>query len=122
MSAVTCDREATTPQAKCNATLRAAVLFGAGFVAHSLQIASDMRLARASPAPRIPRRERHRIYAHQYLISQFLQLALKSHLKLLQIRGRRFVALFAWSQPETARLIEEPFGGLAVAEFRLAAD
>jgi hypothetical protein len=26
-----------------------------------------MLVARASPAPKMPRRERHRIYAHQYL-------------------------------------------------------
>ena len=32
-----CNRRATTPQAKSRATLRAAVLFGAGFVARSLQ-------------------------------------------------------------------------------------
>src|SRR5579863_10303351 len=32
-----CNRRATTPQAKSRATLRAAVLFDAGFVARSLQ-------------------------------------------------------------------------------------
>src|SRR5207253_9930301 len=33
-----CDRRATKPEAKCGATLRAAVLFGPGCVARSLQI------------------------------------------------------------------------------------
>src|SRR5437899_11597647 len=33
-----CDRRATKPQAKLGATQTAAVLFGPGFVAHSLQI------------------------------------------------------------------------------------
>src|SRR5882762_8409218 len=39
-----CDRRATKPQAKFGATLRAAVLFGPGSVARSLQIhGRDMR-------------------------------------------------------------------------------
>jgi len=42
------------------------VLFDAGFVARSLQTAAGMLVARASPAPKIPRRLRHRIYASQY--------------------------------------------------------
>src|SRR2546426_6193379 len=45
-----CDRRATKPQAKFGATLRAAVLFGPGGVARSLQIhGRDMRVARALP-------------------------------------------------------------------------
>jgi hypothetical protein len=36
-------------------------LFDAGFVARSLQIRADMLVARASPASKIPRRERARI-------------------------------------------------------------
>ena len=63
-----CDRRATKPQAKFGATLRAAVLFGPGGVARSLQIHwRDMRVARALPGPKTPRRKRHRIYAHDHL-------------------------------------------------------
>src|SRR3989442_14129991 len=59
-----CDRRATKPQAKFGATLRAAVLFGPGGVARSLQIhGRDMLVARALPGPKTPRRKRHRIYA-----------------------------------------------------------
>src|SRR5258706_12895709 len=47
-----CNRRATKPQAKFGATLRTAVLFGAGFVARSLQTAQGYarrsRLACAS--------------------------------------------------------------------------
>jgi len=57
-----CDRRATKPQAKFGATLRAAVLFGPGGVARSLQIhGRDMRVARSLPGPKTPRRKRHRI-------------------------------------------------------------
>src|SRR3989440_10716720 len=65
-----CDRRATKPQAKFGATLRAAVLFGPGGVARSLQIHwRDMLGARAEapralPGPQTPRSKRHRIYAH----------------------------------------------------------
>jgi hypothetical protein len=45
--AVGCNRRATKPQAKFGATLRAAVLFGAGFVARSSQTAEEY--ARHSP-------------------------------------------------------------------------
>src|SRR5216110_2586381 len=63
-----CDRRATKPQAKFGATLRAAVLFGPGGVARSLQIhGRDMRVARSLPGPKTPRRKRHRIYAHDHL-------------------------------------------------------
>src|SRR5207249_3173355 len=63
-----CDRRATKPRAKFGATLRAAVLFGPGFVARSLQIhGRDMRVARSLPGPKTPRRKRHRIYAHDHL-------------------------------------------------------
>src|ERR671924_1802001 len=63
-----CDRRATKPQAKFGATLRAAVLFGPGGVARSLQIHwRDMLVARALPGPKTPRRKRHRIYAHDHL-------------------------------------------------------
>src|SRR5437870_8441927 len=63
-----CDRRATKLQAKFGATLRAAVLFGAGGVARSLQIhGRDMRVARALPGPKTPRRKRHRIYARDHL-------------------------------------------------------
>src|SRR3989442_3050615 len=63
-----CDRRATKPQAKFGATLRAAVLFGPGGVARSLQIhGRDMRVARALPGPKTPRRKRHRIYALDHL-------------------------------------------------------
>src|SRR5438105_4634674 len=62
-----CDRRATKTQAKLGATLRAAVFFGPGGVARSarsLQIHwRDMRVARALPGPKTPRRKRHRIYA-----------------------------------------------------------
>src|SRR6266480_2854430 len=65
-----CDRRATKPQAKFGATLRAAVLFGPGGVARSLQIhGRDMRVARALPGPKTPRRKRHRIYALDHLAS-----------------------------------------------------
>ena len=40
-----------------------AVLFGAGCVAHSLQTTAGMLVARSLPAPKIPCRYRHRIYA-----------------------------------------------------------
>src|SRR6266404_8210013 len=64
-----CDRRATKPQAKWGATLRAAVLFGPGGVARSLQIHyRDMLVARALPGPRTPRRKRHRIYALDHLV------------------------------------------------------
>jgi hypothetical protein len=43
-----------------------AVLFGADFVARTSQITADMLGARASSAPKMPRRLRHRIYACQY--------------------------------------------------------
>src|SRR5207302_5311145 len=49
-----CDRRATKPQAKFGATLRAAVLFGPGCVARSLQIRMDMLVARALPGPKTP--------------------------------------------------------------------
>src|SRR5207249_11121874 len=63
-----CDRRATKPQAKFGASLRAAVLFGPGGVARSLQIhGRDMRVARALPGPKTPRRKRHRIYALDHL-------------------------------------------------------
>jgi len=63
-----CDRRPTKPQAKFGATLRAAVLFGPGGVARSLQIHwRDMLVARALPGPKTPRRKRHRIYAHDHL-------------------------------------------------------
>src|SRR5205823_14404499 len=63
-----CDRRATKPQAKFGATLRAAVLFGPGGVARSLQIhGRDMRVARSLPGPKTPRRKRHRIYALDHL-------------------------------------------------------
>src|SRR5439155_1054001 len=39
ISAAICDRGATKPKAKCGATLRAACLFGPGFVVRSLQTA-----------------------------------------------------------------------------------
>src|SRR2546425_4425978 len=66
-----CDRRATKPQAKFGATLRAAVLFGPGGVARSLQIhGRDMRVARALPGPKTPRRKRHRIYALDHLGSK----------------------------------------------------
>ena len=55
------------PQAKFGATLRAAVLFAAGGVARSLQTAAGMRVVRALPAPKTPRRERHRICVHDHL-------------------------------------------------------
>src|SRR5436309_14222114 len=62
------DRRATKPQAKSGATLRAAVLFGPGGVARSLQIHwRDMLVARALPGPKTPRRKRHRIYVHDHL-------------------------------------------------------
>src|SRR5213592_186763 len=38
-----CDRGATKPEPKSDATLRAAVLFGPDFVAHSLQTAEGLR-------------------------------------------------------------------------------
>src|SRR6266853_6508620 len=64
-----CDRRATKSQAKFGATLRAAVLFGPGGVARSLQIhGRDMRVARALPGPKTPRRKRHRIYALDHLV------------------------------------------------------
>src|SRR6266545_2095760 len=60
--------EQRSPQAKFGATLRAAVLFGPGGVAPSLQIhCRDMRVARALPGPKTPRRKRHRIYALDHL-------------------------------------------------------
>src|SRR6266516_4402355 len=50
------------------ATLRAAVLFGPGGVARSLQIhGRDMRVARSLSGPKTPRRKRHRIYALDHL-------------------------------------------------------
>src|SRR6267143_4501878 len=62
-----CDRRATKPQGKFGATLRAAVPFGPGDVAPSSQIHwRDMLVARALPGPKIPRRKRHRIYAHDH--------------------------------------------------------
>src|SRR5438309_4516856 len=77
-----CDRRATKPQAKFGATLRAAVLFGPGGVARSLQIhGRDMRVARALPGPKTPRRKRHRIYALDHLGSERCSLR----------RGRRRV-------------------------------
>src|SRR6266699_7018588 len=48
-----CDRRATRPQAKLGATLRAAVLFAPGFVAHSLQIHFGIC---SSLAPRLDRK------------------------------------------------------------------
>ena len=63
-----CDRGTTKPQAKFGATLRAAVLFGPGCVARSLQIHwRDMLVARALQGPKTPRRKRHRIYALDHL-------------------------------------------------------
>src|SRR5947209_20473457 len=53
-----CDRGATKPESKSDATLRAAVLFGPDFVARSLQPAEGMLVARASSGPKIPRRKR----------------------------------------------------------------
>src|SRR5438445_10333248 len=65
-----CDRRATKSQAKFGATLRAAVLLGPGGVARSLQIhGRDMRVTRALPGPKTPRRKRHRIYALDHLVS-----------------------------------------------------
>src|SRR6266498_5430841 len=67
ISAAICDRGATKPQAILGATLRAAVLFGPGGVARSLQIHwRDMLVARALPGPKTPRRKRHRICAHDH--------------------------------------------------------
>src|SRR5438105_6122494 len=64
-----CDRRATKPQAKFGATPRAAVLFGPGGVARSLQIHwRDMLVARALPGPKTPRRKHHRIYALDHLV------------------------------------------------------
>src|SRR6266567_1980624 len=63
-----CDRRATKPQANCHATLRAAVLFGADFVARFSRINLDMLVARASSAPKIPCRKRGRIYETGYLV------------------------------------------------------
>src|SRR5437667_4918941 len=72
-----CDRGATKPQAKFGATLWAAVLFGPGGVARSLQIHwRDMLVARALPGPKTPRRKRHRNYAHDHL-GLLLQFRLK---------------------------------------------
>src|ERR671937_2782146 len=69
-----CDRRATKPQAKFGATLRAAVLFGPGSVARSLQIhLRDMLVARALPGPKTPRRKRHRIYVHDHLPMQGIE-------------------------------------------------
>src|SRR5882724_3053830 len=56
-----CDRGATKPEPKSDATLRAAALFGPDVVAHSLQTLKGMRVARASSGPKIPRRKRGRI-------------------------------------------------------------
>src|SRR5207245_8188399 len=61
-----CDRRATQPQAKFGATLRAAVLFRPDFVARSSQTLKGMLVARASSGRKIPRRERHRSYAHDH--------------------------------------------------------
>src|SRR5207245_8442200 len=63
---------ATKPQAKWGATLGAAVLFGPGGVARSLQIRwRDMLVARALPGPQTSRRKRHRIYAHDHSAHAF---------------------------------------------------
>src|SRR5881296_1241133 len=62
-----CDRGATTPEPKSDATLRAAVLFGPDVVARALQTPEGMRVARASSGPKIPRRKRGRIYEMGYL-------------------------------------------------------
>jgi hypothetical protein len=43
-----------------------AVLFRAGGVARTLQITADVLGARALPAQKIPRRLRHRVYAHDH--------------------------------------------------------
>src|SRR2546428_5238109 len=54
-----CDRRATKPQAKFGATHRAAVLFGPGGVARSLQIHwRGMLVARALSGPQTPRPQR----------------------------------------------------------------
>src|SRR5205807_9694350 len=59
-----CDRRATKSQAKFGATLRAAVLFGPGGVARSLQIhGRAMRVARALPGRKSPGSKRYRISA-----------------------------------------------------------
>src|SRR2546430_16455100 len=55
-----CDRGATKPEPKSDATLRATVLFGPDVVAHSFPYRplKGMRVARASSGPKIPRRKR----------------------------------------------------------------
>ena len=50
-----------------NPVTYSAALFRAGGVARTLQITADMLGARALPARKIPRRLRHRIYAHHHL-------------------------------------------------------
>src|SRR5258708_36562894 len=55
--AVGCNRRATQPQPNFGATRRAAVLFRGDFVAHSLQIATDMLVVRASSPQKIPCRK-----------------------------------------------------------------
>src|SRR5213592_585452 len=62
-----CDRRATQPQAKCGATLRAAVLFGQTSLLVPYRPLKGMLVARASSGRKIPRRERHRSYAHDHL-------------------------------------------------------
>ena len=49
-----------------------AVLFGADFVARSLQTAAGMLVARASSAPKNPRRLRHRTCASLHLAASVL--------------------------------------------------
>jgi hypothetical protein len=51
-----------------NTVTYSAALFRADFVARSSRIPADMLLARASSAQKIPRRLRHRIYAHDHLV------------------------------------------------------
>src|SRR5436309_15829188 len=77
------DRRATKPQAKFGATLRAAVLFGPGGVARSLQIhGRDMRVARALPGPKTPPRKRHRIYALDHLGAKTIPASLLRRLRV----------------------------------------
>jgi hypothetical protein len=49
-----CDRGATTPETKSNATLWAAVILSQGFVVRSSQIRADMLVALASPWHKLP--------------------------------------------------------------------
>ena len=53
MSPLTCDRAATTPEPKCDATPWAACLFSSAFVARALQTQEGMRGAHASAEGKI---------------------------------------------------------------------